>query len=350
MALPPNSPPDYSHPSHRSGSFKTAVEKVGKLLHATYNNADSPDLQFARCRLQSWALIKWAWDISNVDELCRKLPEFRRGGNDGHQIYGEQVWSRMQDWWNSCETWLASGIAIRKRYTLGKTLKEIVEFIYKISPLNAEIDPFNLNLTSGDIALYFPTGYVSGLQVVDHSLEENYDTSEQQVTSSRVSQLMRRMYRQNQKSQYPLLSDISSPEVEIISTFGSSGPVIEDVADEESQIQAAATRQDGNERRLEEIKTEGPAVIKTLYMANLRALRAAVARMYQKENLLLLISRFIAWGCSLFASPIDLDAILQTTEQSVQFLRTHLIGILADIALVLGILSSPIATQTLISF
>jgi hypothetical protein len=92
--------------------------------------------------------------------------------------------------------------------------------------------------------------------------------------------------------------------------------------------------------------------IQTLYGNCLEALRAVTIMSTNKDPPNVIYSRLVVWGCGLFQAAISVDLILENdVVDSVATFRSHLISILADIAVLLGmgmkIMSGKVKTNSL---
>jgi len=77
--------------------------------------------------------------------------------------------------------------------------------------------------------------------------------------------------------------------------------------------------------------------IRFLYLNCLQALRVIATQMQDKEPPNLMYSRLVIWGCGLFQSSTSLDLILETPDsESTSIFRDHIIGVLADITVLLS--------------
>ena len=89
--------------------------------------------------------------------------------------------------------------------------------------------------------------------------------------------------------------------------------------------------------------------IQTLYLNCLEALRAVTIMSTDKERPNMIYSRLVVWGCGLFRASTSLDLILEKDKvESVTTFKEHIIGVLADITILLGmVLKIGLSTQQL---
>jgi hypothetical protein len=99
---------------------------------------------------------------------------------------------------------------------------------------------------------------------------------------------------------------------------------------------AAVAVQDSSPTPIDVVSPEKPR-IQLLYSTLLQALRAVIVQLENKVLPNTIYSRIVVWGCGLFQDSISLDLILQQDElTSTMEFRSHIVGVLADIAVILG--------------
>lgn len=91
------------------------------------------------------------------------------------------------------------------------------------------------------------------------------------------------------------------------------------------------------------LPTKSKPGIQLLYVNCLHALRAVTTQQNNKDSSNIIYSRMVVWGCGLFQISNSIDLILERddTESTVLF-RSHLIGVLADIAIILSMNKTPV--------
>jgi hypothetical protein len=87
--------------------------------------------------------------------------------------------------------------------------------------------------------------------------------------------------------------------------------------------------------------------IQTLYLNCLEALRAVTIMSTDKDHPNVIYSRLVVWGCGLFRASTSLDLILEKDNvESVATFKEHVIGVLADITILLGMVFEDYSVTT----
>jgi hypothetical protein len=83
---------------------------------------------------------------------------------------------------------------------------------------------------------------------------------------------------------------------------------------------------------------EAPSALKLLFNNCLQALRVVTTQLPNKSVPNRIYSRLVVWGCGLFPNSMTLDHILEGEhDDALSGFRSHVVGTLADIAILLGI-------------
>jgi hypothetical protein len=87
----------------------------------------------------------------------------------------------------------------------------------------------------------------------------------------------------------------------------------------------------------EESDPKKSLTIQFLYLNCLEALRAVTIMSTEKNPPNVIYSRLVVWGCGLFQPSNSIDLILEKDDvESTATFKRHVIGVLADIAILLG--------------
>jgi hypothetical protein len=294
--------------ANMSISLAAVIEQISNLPsetdHSTSESADRQHLFQARSLLQSWAIITGLLTATSVEHLYLKAPGLRGLSDVGEgKTHGEIFWTALEKWWWASNT--TSGYL----YGMGESLLQIVRKLHEISPLPFDFDPFNSELREPTRPPSIP-GYCSELEALylaDPTEATGPDDQSYAELSSRPVKFSR-----------PWLSEDSDEK----------GP----------QGKGVKGEPDDTESVVDSYEQQWRSIIGILYLANLHAMLAIqpFLEAEEKQRFECSIGRFRVWGCSLFSQALSLDTVLGSSQESIERLRTHVIGTLGDIALIEG--------------
>ncbi|KAH8769390.1 hypothetical protein F5882DRAFT_508986 [Hyaloscypha sp. PMI_1271] len=116
---------------------------------------------------------------------------------------------------------------------------------------------------------------------------------------------------------------------------------MESLSEEAQATQAGSTRDytEASQSTSESSPSKKRFSIQILYLNCLQALRAVTIMSIDKDRPNVIYSHLVVWGCGLFQTSTSLDLILEEDDvESVATFKGHLIGVLADIAVLLGMI------------